>query len=174
MVMSFLERFADGIEYLTRSAGRLASICYLLLITVVLLNVTLRYFFSMGMIEMEEIQWHLYSVGFLIGIAWTQSENSHVRVDILHQRFSPKISALVDLLGHLFLLMPFTIFVFYYSLEFVVNSWALREGSDNPSGLPARYLIKTVMSIGLLLLFLQSVASSIRMINILRRSYQEQ
>ncbi|MCG8490675.1 MAG: TRAP transporter small permease subunit [Sneathiellales bacterium] len=174
MFMSFLERFADGIEILTRSAGRMASVCYLLLIIVVLLNVTLRYFFSMGMIEMEEIQWHLYSVGFLLGLAWTQAENSHVRVDILHQRFSARTAALVDLLGHLFLLMPFTVFVFFYSIDFVGNSWALREGSDNPSGLPARYAIKTVMSAGLLFLFLQSVASSVRMISRLRCVYQEQ
>ena len=173
MFIRFLERSADGVEILTRSVGRTASLCYLLLVLVVLVNVTLRYFFSLGMIEMEEIQWHLYSIGFLLGLAWTLGEDSHVRVDILHQRFSPKTKALVDLIGHIFLLIPFAGLVFYFSIDFVANSWALKEGSDNPSGLPARYVIKAVMSVGLLLLFLQGIASSIRMIRTLGSAYQE-
>ncbi|MEP3244851.1 MAG: TRAP transporter small permease subunit [Sneathiella sp.] len=162
MITGSLKRSADLIETITISAGRIASTAYLLLILVVIVNVVLRYFFSRGMIELEEVQWHLYSIGFLIGLAWTHAENEHVRVDIFHQYFSYKLKAVIDLIGGVVLLASFSFILFYFSISFVENSWAVREGSDNPSGLPARYVIKTVMSVGLALLSLQSVASILR------------
>lgn len=159
---SSLSRSADIIEKFTVSVGRLSSAAYPLLVIVVIVNVIFRYVFSRGMIELEEVQWHLYSLGFLLGYAWTYAENEHVRVDIFYHQFSERTKALIEFFGCLFLLLPFSLSITYFSFDFVANSWRLGEGSDNPSGLPARYIIKGVMTVGLTLLCLQGIATLMR------------
>lgn len=162
MSESSLSRSADIIEKITVSVGRLSSAAYPLLVVVVIVNVIFRYVFSRGMIELEEVQWHLYSLGFLLGYAWTYAENEHVRVDVFYHQFSERTKALIEFLGCLFLLLPFSLSITYFSLDFVLNSWSLGEGSDNPSGLPARYIIKAVMTVGLSFLCLQCLATLAR------------
>ena len=69
--------------------GRWISWVWLVLLVIIVLNVLLRYAFGEGRIEFEEIQWHLYSTGFLLGLAYTSQADAHIRVDVLHERGSP-------------------------------------------------------------------------------------
>ena len=97
------------IEAALESIGRALSWVWLLLLGVVVLNVTLRYVFSSGRIELEEAQWHLYAVGFLGALAYCVKNDSHIRVDVLSERFSPRMRAWVDLYGILLLALPFCV-----------------------------------------------------------------
>jgi TRAP-type mannitol/chloroaromatic compound transport system permease small subunit len=98
----------------------------------------------------------------MLSAAYTFRHDKHVRVDVWYQRFSPRDQALVNLLGNLILLLPWLGLLIYTSTLFAVDAWILREGSPDPGGLPARYLIKGVIPLGLALLFLQAVADSLR------------
>jgi TRAP-type mannitol/chloroaromatic compound transport system permease small subunit len=115
---------------------------WLVLLAVIVVNVIARYAFGEGRIEFEELQWHLYAIGFLVGIAAGVSADVHVRVDVLRERFSPRTQSWLELYGLLLLQLPFVMLVVFYSVPFVAVAFASNEVSVSAGGLPYRWLIK--------------------------------
>ena len=138
--------------------SRTISWVWIALIAVIVLNVTMRYLFGEGRIEFEEIQWHLYAIGFLVGIATCMDSDDHVRVDVFHERMSLRTQAWVELYGLLLLFFPFVISVLSFSLPFVSYSFAIAEVSDAPGGLPFRWVIKSFLSLSMLLLIVGGIS----------------
>ena len=134
--------------------GEAASWLWLLLLLIIVGNVILRYVFEEGRIELEEIQWHIYSVGFLLGLAYAFQSDSHIRVDVVSERLQPRTRAWLELYGLLLGLFPFIALFLIHGLPFVQQSWALGEVSQAPGGLPFRWLIKAVLPLSFALLLL--------------------
>ena len=132
------DRFSDVM-------GWIAGVLNLLMLINVFYDAIMRYFFKTGSIAMQEMEWHLFAVVFLFGMAFTLKEDGHVRVDILYQRFSPRIQALVDALGTLFFLIPVCLLILFFSWEYVINSWEVKEVSKEAQGLPWVYLLKSLL-----------------------------
>lgn len=126
---------------------------WLILLLVIVGNVFLRYALGEGRIEFEEIQWHLYSVGFLLGMSYAFQADTHIRVDVVSERLRPRTRAWIELYGLILSLFPFTALILVYATPFVIQSWSLAEVSQAPGGLPYRWLIKSVLPLGFLLLF---------------------
>jgi TRAP-type mannitol/chloroaromatic compound transport system permease small subunit len=108
-----------------------------------------------------ELQWYLFSLVFLLGAAHTLERGAHVRVDVLYGRLSTRARSWIDLLGALLFLVPFTLFALWVSWPAVRNSWAIREGSPDPSGLP-RFPIKAAILVGFALLLLQGLSEAVK------------
>ena len=142
--------------------GQVLSWVWLALLGVIVLNVTLRYGFSSGRIEFEEAQWHLYAIGFLGALAYCVKNDSHIRVDVFSERFSPRVRAWVDLYGILLLGLPFCALVLYFSVPFVELAYSSGEISASPGGLPGRFLIKSALPIAFSMLALAFIARLIR------------
>ena len=140
------------------AVGRWLSYIWLVLLVVIVVNVLLRYAFSEGRIELEELQWHLYSIGFLLGLGYAYQADAHIRVDVLHERMTPRTQAWVELYGIVLFLFPFIALVLIYAMPFVASSFALSEISPSPGGLPLRWLIKAFLPIGFFILLLASVS----------------
>ncbi|MFZ5965158.1 TRAP transporter small permease subunit [Thalassococcus sp. BH17M4-6] len=157
------------INRVVQTVGTLGALFLPLLMLTILLNVTLRYAFAIGSIELEELQWHLNAIVVMSCLAWAYQKDRHVRVDVLHNRMSPRARAVVEMLGVIFLLLPFLWFVGRSAWTIFGYSWALKEGSPMPSGLPARYIIKFVMAAGLTLLGLQALSILLASIRIVIR-----
>lgn len=138
--------------------GKSISWIWLVLLITIVFNVVLRYVFGEGRIELEEIQWHLYSTGFLLGLGYTFQIDGHIRVDVVHERLSPRIQAWLELYGILLCVLPFAALVFIYSVPFVAISFELNEVSVSPGGLPYRWVIKSMLSIGFALLLLAAIS----------------
>jgi TRAP-type mannitol/chloroaromatic compound transport system permease small subunit len=96
-------------------------------------------------------------------------KGGHVRVDVLYGRLSPRNRCVVDLTGHLFLLLPVCIFIFWTSLPYVRASWRILEGSADVGGIPAVFLLKTLIPVLAVLLFLQGLCEITRSARGLRR-----
>lgn len=165
---ALLRRVADGSAALSRRVGHAAAWLYPLLVLVLLVNVAGRYGLGRGSIELEELQWHLFAAAFLLGLAYTYTEDEHVRVDLIHQRLPPRARAWIELLGCLLLLLPFLVIVATSAFDFFWQSLALRERSPMPSGLPARYVIKGVLFAALVLLAVQTLGTAARSALVLR------
>jgi TRAP-type mannitol/chloroaromatic compound transport system permease small subunit len=150
------------IEAALEGVGRGLSWVWLLLLGVIVLNVTLRYAFASGRIEFEETQWHLYAVGFLGALAYCVKNDSHIRVDVFSERFSPRMRAWIDLYGILLLGLPFCALILYFSVPFVEDSYLSGEISASPGGLPGRFLIKSALPAGFLMLALAFIARLMR------------
>ena len=145
-------RLSRRIDAGVRRIGETVSWVWLVLLVVIVANVTLRYVFGAGRIEFEELQWHLYSVGFLVALAYGIESDDHVRVDFLHERLSPRTQAWIDLYGLLLLFIPFVLLVLVYAVPFVRESYAVSEVSSSPGGLPLRWVIKSALLAGFALL----------------------
>ncbi len=126
---------------------------------VIVIDVILRYTLSITSAASFELEWHLFAGIFLLGAAYTLQQDKHVRVDVFYDRFSERTKAWVNLLGGLFLLLPFCTIAFWESISFVQSSYELGEISPQPGGLPARWLIKSTIPIGFLLLGMQGISS---------------
>lgn len=147
--------------FIDRWIRKLAEACswiWLALLIVIVGNVILRYAFGEGRVELEEIQWHFYSLGFLIGLSYAYTADRHIRVDVLRERFSPRFTAWIELYGTIFLLLPFILLVVFYAIPFVIASIDLAERSQAPGGLPYRWAIKAALPLGFLLLLASTLA----------------
>lgn len=138
--------------------GRWTSWLWVLLLAIIVINVVLRYAFGEGRVEFEEVQWHLYATGFLLALGYALLTDSHIRVDVLHERFSPTLQAWVEFYGIVLFLLPFVVLVIVYSVPFVATSFALHEVSNAPGGLPFRWAIKAMLPAGFVLLGLAALS----------------
>ena len=149
----------------TRLFGALARVLswvWLVLVAVIVVNVTMRYAFGEGRIEFEEIQWHLYAIGFLVALATCMDADRHIRVDVFHGRMSLRTRAWIELYGLLLLFFPFVVMVLGFSVPFVQYSFAISEVSDAPGGLPFRWMIKSALPLAMILLLVAGVSRLLR------------
>ena len=138
--------------------GHWSSWLWLVLVAIIVANVILRYAFGEGRIEFEEIQWHIYAAGFLLGLGYALQADAHIRVDVLHERYSPGLKAWIELYGLLLLALPFILVMLLYSVPFVRASFELGEVSASPGGLPYRWAVKAMLPLGFGLLLLAALS----------------
>ncbi len=143
--------------------GNAVSWIWMLLLAAIVCNVVLRYAFDQGRVEFEEIQWHLYSIGFLLGLGYALQADAHVRVDVLHERFRPATQAWIDLYGILLFVLPFVALMLIYGVPFVADSFVTGEVSSSPGGLPYRWAIKSMLLAGFALLGLAALSRLTRL-----------
>lgn len=159
-----LQQFATSIDKLSSWTGHLVAWLVLLLVLLVCYDVSMRYLFQSGSVALQELEWHLFALIFLLGAAPTLKNDGHVRVDVLYHShwFSPRTRIWINLLGTLAFLLPFCLVVITASWPFVRNAFLQNEGSPDPGGLPYRYLLKAVIPLAFSLLALQGIADLIR------------
>ncbi|RMH13532.1 MAG: TRAP transporter small permease subunit, partial [Gemmatimonadetes bacterium] len=122
--------------------------------------------FSLASNAYLDLQWNLFALVFLLGAAHGLPEGAHVRVDVLYGRLSRRGRAWIDLLGTLLFLIPFSVAMLVVSWPAVRASWAVREGSPDPGGLP-RYPIKAVILLAFAMLAAAGVAYAYRQVRVL-------
>lgn len=159
--MQYALKFADVVDGLTKIIGKLASILLIGLIGLVFFNVAGRYVIGNAPIWMQELEWHLLLPIALLGITVLILEKGHVRVDMLFDRFSSRGQNLVDLVSMIFGAIMALLFI-KYSLGFINSSLSVWEGSPDPGGLPARWLLKSFIPVAFGLFALQCIANAVR------------
>ncbi len=142
--------------------GKIAALLLLLLIAIVFYNVIMRYLFNDVSIGMQEMEWHLYASIFLLGISYTLSQNAHVRVDLIYERLNPKKQAFIDISGTLVFIIPFCALIAYYGFDFAREAYSLGEKSGDPGGLPHRWIIKSMISVSMILVLISSIGFMLR------------
>ncbi|GGK53474.1 TRAP transporter small permease subunit [Salinarimonas ramus] len=133
------------IDALVRRIGEAFSWIWAILIVLIVGNVVLRYAIGTNFVALEELQWHLYAIGFMMGLSYTLLYDGHVRVDVVAEKLSHRGRAWVELVGLLLFLAPFVYVVIMDAIPFVERAWRLNETSPAPGGLPARWVSKAVI-----------------------------
>lgn len=159
--------FSDAVDRFILRIGRFLSWANGLLIFVIVLQVFLRYGLGRGLVALEELQWHLYSLAFMFGLSYALVTNAHVRVDLISSFLSERTREWIEILGIVFLLMPFIGVVILYGLEFWQASWVHGERSLAPMGLPYRWIIKAVIPLSFALFGLAALSRLIKAIRFL-------
>jgi TRAP-type mannitol/chloroaromatic compound transport system permease small subunit len=157
-----MERIADTIDRLNSAVGRAAAWLALVIVLLQFALVLARYVFDFGSIWMSETVIYAHAALFLGAAAWTLRVGGHVRVDIFYAEASPRRRAWVDLAGSLLLLLPFMLALVWLSAPYAARSWAVLERSQESSGLPLVFVLKSLIPLFALLMALQGVAQAIR------------
>lgn len=135
-----------------------AGILTALLVVLVTIDVVNRYFLNLSSVAVQELEWHLFAAAFLIGAAYTLREDSHVRVDLFYSKLKPKTQAWINLTGFVLFFLPFCVVVIISSKDFITMSFNIAEKSPDPGGLPARYILKSILPISFVFLILQGIS----------------
>ncbi len=157
------------VEALVKRAAQLAALLVIALSLLIVYDAINRYLFQSGSVALQEMEWHLFDILFLLGLAYTLQHDKHVRVDIFYARFSPRTKALINLISQLFLILPFTAMVLYMSYTFIEQSYLQNEISSDPGGLTHRWMIKGMIAVGFVLLGLQSLCEIYKNIQRLKK-----
>ena len=160
------------VDRITGGVGRVISWIALVMVAIGAFNAIARYLGRFIGINLSsnlylELQWYLFSLIFLLGAGYALRENAHVRVDVVYGRLRARARAVINVVGSALMLIPFGVFVLWVSWPSIRNSWAVREGSPDPGGLP-RYPLKAVIIVAFVLLLAQGVAELVREIGVLR------
>lgn len=158
---------AQRLDLIATACGRLAAWLCLLMALATGLVVVLRYGFNIGSQALQESVNYLHAAVFMLGAAYTLQCDAHVRVDIFYRRWPPRTRAWVDCIGSIVLLAPMCVFIFWVSLSYVSNSWAIRESSADPGGLAAVFLLKSLILVLPATLLLQGLAEILRRVALL-------
>ena len=147
--------------------GWIAGILNLAMLLNVFYDSIMRYFFNSGSIALQEMEWHLFAMVFLFGIAYALKEDGHVRVDVLYDRYSPRWKAIVNIGGAALLLFPLSVLIVEGSVWYVHEAFSSGEVSGDPGGLSYRWLIKLVIPASFVFLIVSATGFVIHNINIL-------
>ena len=165
--MDALRKFERVVGQISGAFGWLAGWLCILMIAIVFVDVIARYLFESGSIAMQEMEWHLFAAVFLLGAAYTMREDANVRVDVFYARMSMRKKAVVDLFGTVFFVIPMSTLIMYSAYDFVAYAFEVREVSNDPGGLPYRFVFKSLLPLGYFLVLIQAFAVISRNIRIL-------
>lgn len=161
---------ADRIDRLISGIGRVAAWLVLVVVLLQFALVVARYLFGLGSIWLSETVIYAHAAVFMLAAAWTLRGEGHVRVDIFYAEASPRAKALIDLAGALLLLLPFMLVLAWLSVPYAARAWAILERSQEASGLPLVFVLKTLIPVFAVLMALQGVAQAIRAAAVLTRA----
>ncbi len=149
--------------------GRSLAWLTLLMGAITFAIVLFRYGFDLGAIAAQESVLYLHAAVFMLGIPYALKQDEHVRVDVLYSRLSASGRARVNLIGHGLFLIPTALTLLWLSLPYAAASWRILEGSPEVGGIPAVFLLKSLIPLMCLLLFLQGLAEILRNLQTVRR-----
>lgn len=167
--LHLLQQLSVKLDQFSELTGKLVSWLVLAMVLLVSYDVTMRYFFLSGSVALQEMEWHLFSLIFLIGAAYTFKHDDHVRLDLIYKSkfMNDERRAWVNLSGSLFLLIPFCILIITTTWPFIYQSYIHLEGSPDPGGLPYRWILKASIPLGFTLLLLQGISDIAKNLNII-------
>jgi len=160
VVIVILFALIPKMDYFTDKVSKffmlISGFALVVLTLIVTYDVVMRKLFSAGSIALQELEWHLYDVVFLFGIAYTLSKDKHVRVDIFYDKFPFKLKKIINIFSLIVFVVPLATLIIIESIPFIQMSLEQNEGSGDPGGLPYRWIIKSTIFIAFVIVWLQS------------------
>ena len=150
------------LEKIVTFFGKMGSWLAIPLIFIIIFDIVTRRFFILGSTKLQEMEWHLHTALFLLVLGYAYLKDSHVRIEIVREKYSMLIKSIFETLGILVFLIPYTILVIFYGIDFVIRSFNLNEVSSALTGLSHRWIIKFFIPFGMFLLFLAGVSILIK------------
>jgi len=166
--MRFLFLLVDRIDALNETIGKTIAWLALLMGFVQFLIIGLLFLFNFGTLWMQESILYMNGTLFMLALGWTYKHDEHVRVDIFYRHQTPQQKAKINLIAIIVLLLPLCGVLFWTSLPYTIYAWQNLEGSRETGGIPALFLLKTIIPISAILLGAQAIAEACRAIQTLQ------
>ena len=155
------------IDAITTWIGRRIAWLILAAVVVSALNASVRKIFDTSSNSWLELQWVLFSVVFLLCSPWTLLANEHIRIDIVNNMLPKRLRDSIDVVGHLFFLIPLTVIMILTGIPFFLRSIEINEQSGNAGGLP-QWPSKALIMIAFVMLFAQAISELVKRIAVMR------
>ena len=165
--MQSLLKLSRGIDKLTSWAGKRLAWLILLAVIISAINAIVRKTFDTSSNAWLELQWVLFSIVFLLCSPWTLLDNEHIRIDIINNMLPKRVRDVIDIIGHLFFLLPLTVVMIITGVPFFERSFEINEQSGNAGGLP-QWPAKSLIMIGFAFLLVQGISELIKRIAVMR------
>jgi TRAP-type mannitol/chloroaromatic compound transport system permease small subunit len=162
-----LLKMSRGIDAFTRWTGKRLAWLILVAVVVSATNAIVRKVFDTSSNSWLELQWVLFSIVFLLCSPWTLLDNEHIRIDIVNNLLPKPVRNVIDIIGHVFFLLPLTIVMIVTGIPFFLRSFEINEQSGNAGGLP-QWPAKSLIMIGFAFLLVQGVSELIKRIAVMR------
>jgi len=107
---------------------------------------------------LQELEWHFHAALFALVLGYGYIHNAHVRVDLIRENLGFRKKAWLELLGITFFLIPYCITIVWFAMEYSYSSFVMNEISASTVGLSHRWIIKSVLLLGLIVALLAGVA----------------
>lgn len=165
--MQSLLKLSRWIDALNTWLGKHLAWLILAAVLVSSVNATVRKVLDESSNAWLELQWVMFAIVFLLCAPWTLSSNEHIRIDIINSFWSKKVRDSIDVIGHVFFLIPLCIVMILTGVPFFLRSWEINEQSANAGGLP-QWPAKSLIMIGFALLLIQGISELIKRIAVMR------
>ena len=138
--------------------GKIGAWLSLPLIGIIIFDIISRRFFVLGSTKLQEMEWHLHAALFLLALGYAYVKNSHVRIEVIRESFSTKLKSILEVIGILFFILPYTALIVWFGLDFVSRSFQMNEVSSALTGLSHRWIIKSFVPMGMAFLWLAGIS----------------
>jgi TRAP-type mannitol/chloroaromatic compound transport system permease small subunit len=162
-----LLKMSRGIDAFTRWTGKRLAWLILVAVLVSAANASIRKIFDTSSNSWLELQWVLFSIVFLLCSPWTLLDNEHIRIDIINNLLPKQVRNIIDVVGHVFFLMPLAIIMIITGIPFFLRSVEINEQSGNAGGLP-QWPAKSLIMVGFTFLLIQGFSELIKRIAVMR------
>ncbi len=131
-----LLKVSRAIDAFNTFVGRWLSWLIVVAVLISAVNAVVRKVFDLSSNAFLELQWVLFSVVFLLCAPWTLLKGEHIRIDIINHLLPLKVRSWIDMIGHIFFLIPFCLILIWTSIPFFIVSYQQNEQSFSAGGLP--------------------------------------
>lgn len=156
-----MARTANALDVVIDRLGQITGWFSLALVLVMASNVIMRYFFRTGSVALQELEWHLMAPVCMLGISYALLRDGHVQVDVFYGRFPVRVQRFIDFISMLSVTLIAALLV-WLSLPYVQQSFDIGERSPDPGGLTHRWILKSMIPVGFVLLTIQSLAATLK------------
>jgi len=140
------------------------TLAYLLVLMIILVFITVftRYILNISYVALQELIMYFHAIIFMFGVSYALKEKSHVKIDIIYNSLNKKYQYYISMLGTIIFIIPTSLFITYSSMNMVIQSWSLLEGSSEAGGLDLIFILKSVIPITGFLIFIQALSDIIK------------
>lgn len=153
-----LLKISSKLESMLEAVGKIGAWLSLPLIGIIIFDIISRRFFVLGSTKLQEMEWHLHAALFLLALAYAYLKNSHVRIEVVRESFSTKAKSILEIIGILFFILPYTALIVWFGIDFASRSYELNEVSSALTGLSHRWIIKSFVPMGMAFLWLAGIS----------------
>ena len=162
-----LLNISSKLENILVGVGKLGAWLSLPLIAIIMFDIISRKFFVLGSTKLQEMEWHLHAALFLLALGYAYLKNSHVRIEVIREGFSTKLKAILEVIGVVLFILPYTGLIIWFGIDFVSRSFGMNEVSSALTGLSHRWIIKSFVPMGMAFLWLSGISVLLRNISYL-------
>ena len=148
--------YVNSIDYISIKTGRVTMYLVFVMMFILILSFVTRNIVNIPLIWIIEMAQFVMTGYYLLGGGYSMLTDDHVRMDLIYSKFSDKTKALLDSFTSVFL-------IFYLVVLLIGSISSLTYTIDTNQRLftawaPYVWPIKSIMTFGILLMLLQSIA----------------